>query len=119
MVATPDRPTLDPETPLDDRRETMADDRAGHDHVDGHDAGRPPAFAVRRGPLITPALLLIRGYQRALSPLLPPSCRFHPTCSDYGYEAIARYGIFKGGWLTAWRILRCNPFGRGGFDPVP
>jgi uncharacterized protein len=64
------------------------------------------------------ALHSIRLYQRFVSPALPPSCRFVPTCSDYGYEAIAKYGIIKGGRLAVWRILRCNPFGRGGYDPV-
>ncbi len=64
------------------------------------------------------ALRLIRAYQRFLSPALPPVCRFVPSCSEYGYEAIAKYGIIKGGRLAAWRILRCNPFGRGGHDPV-
>lgn len=66
----------------------------------------------------TGALLLIRGYQRFVSPMLPPSCRFYPSCSEYGYEAIAKYGIIRGGLKTAWRILRCNPFNRGGYDPV-
>ena len=65
------------------------------------------------------ALWLIRGYQRAISPLLPPSCRFVPSCSDYGYQAIEKYGIIRGGAMTAWRILRCNPFNKGGYDPVP
>jgi len=66
----------------------------------------------------TLALRAIRFYQRYISPALPPSCRFVPTCSEYGYDAIAKYGIIKGGWLAAWRIVRCNPFGRGGYDPV-
>lgn len=65
-----------------------------------------------------PALIAIRGYQRFISPMLPASCRFYPTCSQYAYEAIAKYGIIKGGRLAIWRILRCNPFCRGGFDPV-
>ncbi|MEJ7654048.1 MAG: membrane protein insertion efficiency factor YidD [Chloroflexia bacterium] len=65
------------------------------------------------------ALLLIRGYQLTLSRVLPPSCRFHPSCSQYGYEAIKRYGVFKGGWLASYRILRCNPWSKGGYDPVP
>lgn len=65
------------------------------------------------------ALLLIRGYQRGISPLLPPSCRFVPSCSDYGYQAIEKYGIIRGGAMTVWRVLRCNPFNKGGYDPVP
>ncbi|MDW7981454.1 MAG: membrane protein insertion efficiency factor YidD [Thermomicrobium sp.] len=64
-------------------------------------------------------LLLIRFYQRFISPGLPPACRFYPTCSEYGYEAIARYGIIKGGVLTLRRLLRCHPFHPGGYDPVP
>ena len=65
------------------------------------------------------ALGLIRVYRRFISPALPPSCRFEPTCSAYADEAIARYGIIKGGRLAVWRLLRCNPFGRGGYAPVP
>ncbi|MCX2727640.1 membrane protein insertion efficiency factor YidD [Thermomicrobium sp. 4228-Ro] len=65
------------------------------------------------------ALLLIRFYQRFISPGLPAACRFYPTCSEYGYEAIARYGIIKGGVLTLRRVLRCHPFHPGGYDPVP
>ena len=65
------------------------------------------------------ALLLIRGYQTFISPLFPPSCRFQPTCSEYGYEAIAKYGIIRGGWMALRRILRCHPFHAGGYDPVP
>lgn len=65
------------------------------------------------------ALKLIRFYQLAVSPWFPPSCIYIPTCSQYGYEAIQKYGIFKGGWLTLRRILRCNPFAKGGHDPVP
>jgi uncharacterized protein len=61
----------------------------------------------------------IRFYRRGISPLLPPSCRFEPTCSAYGLEAIGRYGAWKGSWLTVKRILRCHPFCRGGYDPVP
>ena len=63
-------------------------------------------------------LHLIRFYQRFVSPMLPPTCRFYPSCSQYAYEAIAKYGIIKGTRLAAWRLLRCNPFGRGGYDPV-
>ena len=65
------------------------------------------------------ALGLIRLYRRAISPLLPPSCRFLPTCSEYGYEAIQRHGVWRGGWLALGRLARCQPFGRGGYDPVP
>ena len=64
-------------------------------------------------------LALIRFYQRFISPMFPPACRFEPSCSHYGYEAIAKYGIIKGGWLTVRRISRCHPFNAGGYDPVP
>ncbi|MBK6431932.1 MAG: membrane protein insertion efficiency factor YidD [Anaerolineae bacterium] len=64
-------------------------------------------------------LQLIRLYQRFISPALPPSCRFTPTCSHYTYEAIERYGVFKGGWLGVKRIARCHPLNPGGHDPVP
>jgi len=66
-----------------------------------------------------PVLAILRFYKRAVSPLLPPACRFHPTCSEYAYEAVEKYGIIKGGRLAVWRILRCNPFCKGGWDPVP
>ncbi len=62
---------------------------------------------------------LIRGYRLLISPLFPPTCRFHPTCSVYAIEAIERFGVFQGGWLAARRILRCHPFHPGGYDPVP
>lgn len=61
----------------------------------------------------------IRFYRRRISPMLPPSCRFTPTCSAYALEAIERYGPLKGGWMAVKRILRCNPFHPGGYDPVP
>ena len=64
-------------------------------------------------------ILLIRIYQYTISPLLPPSCRYIPTCSAYGVEAITKHGPFKGGWLTIKRISRCNPWGGSGYDPVP
>jgi uncharacterized protein len=62
---------------------------------------------------------LIRLYQRLVSPLLPPSCRFYPSCSQYALEAITRHGALKGGWLAARRLVRCHPFHPGGYDPVP
>lgn len=64
-------------------------------------------------------IALIRFYQKVISPLKPPSCRFYPTCSHYGLEAIQRFGAIKGGWLTIKRILKCQPFHPGGVDPVP
>ncbi len=60
-----------------------------------------------------------RGYQLIISPVLPGTCRYWPSCSQYGVEAVARHGAWKGGWLTLWRILRCNPWGGWGHDPVP
>jgi len=65
------------------------------------------------------ALALLRFYKKFLSPLLPPSCRFEPTCSVYMYQAIEKYGVIKGGWLGVKRISRCHPMHPGGFDPVP
>jgi len=64
-------------------------------------------------------LALIRLYKRFISPALPPSCRFTPSCSEYSYEAIQRYGLLKGGWLGLRRIVRCHPWNPGGYDPVP
>lgn len=64
-------------------------------------------------------LALINFYRTKISPHTPPSCRFTPTCSQYAFEAIERFGAFKGLILAIWRVLRCNPFSRGGYDPVP
>ena len=73
--------------------------------------GNVPRFLV---------LALIRLYQMTISRALPPNtCRFYPTCSHYGYQAIYKYGVLKGGLMAAWRVLRCNPFNPGGYDPVP
>ena len=67
-----------------------------------------------------PVLALIRLYQKTISRGLPAdTCRFYPTCSHYGYQAIYKYGLLKGGWMATWRVLRCNPFNPGGYDPVP
>ncbi|MEI7987488.1 MAG: membrane protein insertion efficiency factor YidD [Chloroflexota bacterium] len=65
-------------------------------------------------------LALIRFYQMTFSKALPlNTCRFYPTCSHYGYQAIYKYGVFKGSFLAVWRVIRCNPFNSGGYDPVP
>ena len=64
------------------------------------------------------ALAIIRFYRRWISPLLAPRCRFEPTCSAYAYEAIVRHGLLRGVALTMWRLLKCQPFHRGGFDPL-
>ena len=77
--------------------------------------------AVVRGRDVGRALGVgaIRWYQRWLSPFLPPSCRFTPSCSEYAAEALERYGLVSGGWLAMRRILRCHPLHPGGYDPVP
>ena len=64
-------------------------------------------------------ILPIRFYRRFLSPLKPPTCRFHPTCSAYAIQAVRIHGVIRGSGLAVWRILRCQPFCKGGFDPVP
>jgi len=71
-------------------------------------------MTVRRG-LAT----LLRAYKRFVSPLMPPACRFHPTCSEFAAEAIETHGTFKGSVLAAGRLMRCHPWSDGGFDPVP
>lgn len=87
--------------------------------IDEPDPDAPPP---RTGWARVPQLGLIgvvRGYQILLSPLLPASCRYYPTCSAYAIEALQRHGALRGGWLAARRIGRCHPFRPGGFDPVP
>lgn len=64
------------------------------------------------------ALVTIKAYQKTISRVLPPACRFTPTCSEYGYQAIEKYGLLKGGWMAIKRISRCHPFNAGGYDPV-
>ena len=106
--------------------------RASHNDsgADGTPAGKkkapflatetlPPFLRTVRRIVNWPFLLLIKGYKRFLSPFMGGSCRFTPTCSTYTYEAIEKYGILKGGLLGLWRILRCNPWGGSGYDPVP
>ena len=65
------------------------------------------------------AMLLVRGYRALISPMLPPSCRFTPTCSSYALTSLERYGVIRGGWLAVRRIGRCHPWNPGGYDPVP
>jgi putative membrane protein insertion efficiency factor len=89
-----------------------------------------PATGPVPGPAVAPrppaperlhlrlALAPIRLYQRVISPALPRRCKYHPTCSAYAVEAIRSYGILRGSVLAAWRLLRCNPFSHGGYDPV-
>jgi hypothetical protein len=69
--------------------------------------------------LVMLLVLPIRFYQTSISPLTPPSCRFTPSCSEYARQAIIKHGPFKGLYLAIWRILRCNPWGGSGYDPVP
>jgi len=76
-------------------------------------------FTLWNLPRLT-LLCLIRLYQAVISPALPPdTCRFYPTCSQYGYQSVYKYGVLKGGWLAVLRVIRCNPFNSGGFDPIP
>lgn len=70
--------------------------------------------AARQG-----AILLLKGYKRFISPLLPPLCRFEPTCSIYAMQAIERYGVIRGSWMGVRRLVRCHPLNEGGWDPVP
>jgi uncharacterized protein len=74
------------------------------------------------GPMTTAArriaLIPVRLYQRLISPAMPRRCKYHPTCSAYAVQAIESYGILRGAVLAAWRLLRCNPFSHGGYDPV-
>ncbi len=74
-----------------------------------------PAGRIASGLLIG----IMRFWRVALSPMTGPNCRFHPTCSCYGIEAVSQHGSLRGGWLTMKRILRCNPWSAGGYDPVP
>lgn len=74
---------------------------------------------VHTPPLAQPLIVLIRAYQRYISPGLPPTCRFFPSCSEYAIDALREYGLFQGVALTVWRLLRCAPWHPGGVDPVP
>lgn len=90
-------------------------DREPDIDVEGSRSAKP---VVLRLPSLV-LRLAIRGYQVAISPVLPPACRYYPTCSNYAIEAIEKYGALRGGWMAARRIGRCHPFSPGGFDPVP
>jgi putative membrane protein insertion efficiency factor len=101
-------------------------DMNAEQHSDAHIDENPPEPRLRDLPIKfinlprIPLLALIRLYQMTLSRALPPdTCRFYPTCSHYGYQAIYKYGALKGSLMAAWRVLRCNPFNHGGYDPVP
>lgn len=95
------------------------------EHAANHDSipPEPSLRDLRLTPGNLPrwvALALIRLYQMTIARTLPPdTCRFYPSCSHYGYQAIYKYGLLKGGLMAIWRILRCNPFNPGGIDPVP
>jgi uncharacterized protein len=78
-----------------------------------------PADGHRPGILALVLIFVLRVYQWLLRPLLPPTCRFEPSCSEYAVQALARHGLFRGTWLTANRLCRCHPLNPGGFDPVP
>ena len=91
------------------------------DEPEGEPEAEPEAEPKRprpRGPKGI-CIALIRFYQKGISPLKKPCCKYIPTCSNYALEAVSRFGVLKGGFLALWRILRCNPFSRGGYDPVP
>jgi uncharacterized protein len=96
---------------------------AEHNHPESEYPNEPRLRDLPVTLFNLPRLLLlafIRGYQMTLSRTLPPNtCRFYPSCSHYGYQAIYKYGAIKGGFMAAWRVLRCNPFHPGGYDPVP
>ena len=100
---------------------TRREDDAGGDRPDAGAAEGSNALvrADQPGVLARAGIATIGVYQRFISPVLPPSCRFQPTCSQYTLTAIQRYGLLKGSWLGARRIARCHPFHPGGHDPVP
>ncbi len=93
------------------------------DRVDNPIVQDPPLRSIPFTAANLPRLVLlgiIRLYQLTFSRLVPvDTCRFYPTCSHYGYQAVAKYGLFKGGVMAVWRLLRCQPFNPGGYDPVP
>lgn len=72
----------------------------------------------RSNPAVFILVLVVRGYQKFVSPMLPRSCKYHPSCSQYAIDALREFGVFKGSILATWRVLRCNPMSYGGYDPV-
>lgn len=82
-------------------------------------SGPPGPSPFSTGPAVRAALKLIWIYQHYISPFTPPSCRFTPTCSHYTYQAIERFGLWRGGWLGLGRLCKCHPCHRGGYDPLP
>ena len=89
-------------------------------HAGGHHADRiRRVIVVVAAMMRTLLILLVRGYQVSLGPLLPAACRYYPSCSAYAIEALDRHGAWRGGWLALRRIGRCHPFRPGGYDPVP
>ena len=117
-----DLPALNAVEPLKPDRQSLPDESEPHTHeadTVGEPRLRDLPFTLWNIPRYI-LLALIRLYQATISRTLPPdTCRFYPTCSHYGYQAIYKYGALKGGLMAAWRVLRCNPFNKGGFDPVP
>lgn len=93
---------------------TAPHDTAPHEHEHSNADGRPRAAAVVRAVATAPIVF----YQRLISPAIPRRCKYEPTCSRYAVEAIKEYGILRGAVLAAWRLLRCNPWSYGGYDPV-
>ena len=77
------------------------------------------SWSIFKQACALPLIGLVKFYQLCISPFTPPSCRFTPTCSQYAVEAIDRFGVIKGGYLAVRRLLRCHPFHKGGYDPVP
>jgi putative membrane protein insertion efficiency factor len=89
-----------------------------HDHHDPEPQLQDLPLTIGNLPRL-PLLGLIRLYQATIARTLPPNtCRFYPSCSHYGYQAIYKYGVIKGGLMAIWRVLRCNPFNPGGYDPL-
>jgi putative membrane protein insertion efficiency factor len=84
-----------------------------------HDTEDQTAHARRPGPVARVLLVPVNFYRRWISPVLPPSCRFEPSCSAYAVEALSTHGALRGSWLTVRRLLRCGPWHPGGYDPVP